>query len=224
MYVHQLGLVASHPWRIATWTASIPELCFWLNTEQNNATNDGKGMLWGNNRRKWKGWHADVRLRHSVSPVQYIYHLLKLTDWKLPLHGYQCSGDIEVNLGRVYINVICKRLGVQTVLYADTNTLFASTSPLYICTTCQLLVWDPYTFKGNQSLEPVQKFAGKLCLKCQDMEMLEQLDLTPLSCHKFSNCLECAISLMAFYIFMPGVLCTKLLSLIIPVVMAFLIM
>ena len=56
-----------HPWAL-----------FWLNIEQNNTTNDGKGMLWGNNRRKWKGWHADVRLRHSVSPVQYIYHLL---DW-----------------------------------------------------------------------------------------------------------------------------------------------
>ena len=155
---------------------------------------------------------------------------LKLTDWKLPLHGYRCSGDIKVNLGRVYINVICNKARdlecrqSYTGTWADTNTLFASTSPLYICTTCQLLVWDPYTFKGNQWLESVQKFAGKFCLKCQDMEMLEQLDLTPLSCHKFSNCLECAISLMAFYIFMPGVLCTKLLSLIIPVVMAFLIM
>ena len=42
-------------------------------------------------------------------------------------------------------------------------------------------LWDPYTTKGIQSLESVQKFA---CLKQWDMNyesMLEQLDLTPLS-------------------------------------------
>jgi len=47
---------------------------------------------------------------------------------------------------------------------------------------CQL--WDPYTTKGIQSLESVQKFACKVCLKQWDMNyesMLEQLDLTPLS-------------------------------------------
>ena len=47
---------------------------------------------------------------------------------------------------------------------------------------CQL--WDPYTTKGIQSLESVQKFSCEVCLKQWDMNyesMLEQLDLTPLS-------------------------------------------
>ena len=44
---------------------------------------------------------------------------------------------------------------------------------------CQL--WDPYTDKGTQDLESVQKFACKVCLKRWDMDyesMLQQLELT----------------------------------------------
>ena len=47
---------------------------------------------------------------------------------------------------------------------------------------CQL--WDPYTDKGTQALESVQKFACKVCLKQWDIDyesMLQQLELTSLS-------------------------------------------
>ena len=45
-------------------------------------------------------------------------------------------------------------------------------------------LWDPYTDKGTQALESVQKFACEVRLKRWDMDyesMLQQLELTSLS-------------------------------------------
>ena len=73
----------------------------------------------------------------------------------------------------------------QFYTWADTSTLLR----IYLTCirphqyVCQL--WDPYTDKGTQALESVQKFACKVCLKQWDMDyesMLEQLELTLSHC------------------------------------------
>ena len=67
----------------------------------------------------------------------------------------------------------------QFYAWADTSTMlriYVTCIRPHLEYACQL--WDPYT------LESVQKFACKVCLKQWDMNyesMLEQLDLTPLS-------------------------------------------
>ena len=53
---------------------------------------------------------------------------------------------------------------------------------LHLEYACQL--WDPYTSKSWLSLEAVQKFASKVCLKMWDLDyntMLQLLNLPPLS-------------------------------------------
>ena len=69
--------------------------------------------------------------------------------------------------------------------FIDTSTLLR----IYLTCICPHLeyacqLWDPYTDKGTQALESVQKFACKVCLKRWDMDyesMLQQLELTSLS-------------------------------------------
>ena len=69
--------------------------------------------------------------------------------------------------------------------WADTNTLRC----LYLtCIRPHLeyasQLWDPYTNKGIQSLESVQKFACKVCLQQWDLDydsMLQLLNFPPLS-------------------------------------------
>ena len=76
----------------------------------------------------------------------------------------------------------------QFYAWADTSTMlriYVTCIRPHLEYACQL--WDPYTTKGIQSLESVQKFACKVCLKQWDMNyesMLEQLDLIPLSQHR----------------------------------------
>ena len=70
----------------------------------------------------------------------------------------------------------------QFYTWADTSTLpciYLTCIRPHLEYACQL--WDPYTDKGTQALESVQKFACKVCLKQWDMDyesMLEQLELT----------------------------------------------
>jgi len=74
----------------------------------------------------------------------------------------------------------------QLYAWADTSTMlhiYVTCIRPHLEYACQLY---PYTTKGIQSLESVQKFANKVCIKQWDMNyesMLEQLDLTPLSQH-----------------------------------------
>ena len=78
-------------------------------------------------------------------------------------------------------------LSRQFYSWADSNTLL-----LIYCTcirphleyACQL--WDPFLNKGMQSLEAVQKFACKVCLKQWELDydsMLQLLNLPHLSAH-----------------------------------------
>ena len=91
-----------------------------------------------------------------------------------------------------HINQICtkarKLVGMlyrQFYTWADTNTLlciYLTCIRPHLEYACQL--WDPYTSKGKQALEAVQKFACKVCLKKWDLDyerMLQLLDLQPLS-------------------------------------------
>ena len=91
-----------------------------------------------------------------------------------------------------HINHICsnarKLVGMlyrQFYTWADTSTLlriYLTCIRPHLEYACQL--WDPYTDKGTQALESVQKFACKVCLKRWDMDyesMLQQLELTSLS-------------------------------------------
>jgi len=52
----------------------------------------------------------------------------------------------------------------QFYSWADTNTL------LTIYCTCIRPLWDPFTNKVLQSLETIQKFAHKVCLKQWDLD------------------------------------------------------
>ena len=91
-----------------------------------------------------------------------------------------------------HINHICskarKLVGMlyrQFYTWADTSTLlriYLTCIRPHLEYACQL--WDPYTDKGTQALESVQKFACKVCLKRWDVDyesMLQQLELTSLS-------------------------------------------
>ena len=95
-----------------------------------------------------------------------------------------------------HINHICskarKLVGMlyrQFYTWADTSTLlriYLTCIRPHLEYACQL--WDPYTDKGTQALESVQKFACKVCLKRWDMDyesMLQQLELTSLSRRNF---------------------------------------
>ena len=78
--------------------------------------------------------------------------------------------------------LVCSRK-IQLYSWADTNILSFFTLPAYArIYACQL--WDPYTSKSWLSLEAVQKFACKVCLKMWDLDyntMLQLLNLPPLS-------------------------------------------
>ena len=73
----------------------------------------------------------------------------------------------------------------QFSTWADTSTLRC----LYLtCIRPHLeyasQLWDPYTSQGIESLESIQKFACKVCLKQWDLDynsMLQLLDIPPLS-------------------------------------------
>ena len=91
-----------------------------------------------------------------------------------------------------HIDQICtkarKLIGMlyrQLYSWADTNTLllfYTTCIRPHLEYACQL--WDPYTSKSWLSLEAVQKFACKVCLKMWDLDynnMLQLLNLPPLS-------------------------------------------
>ena len=73
----------------------------------------------------------------------------------------------------------------QFSTWADTNTLrclYLTCIRPHLEYACQL--WDPYTSQGIQSLESIQKFACRVCLKQWDLDydsMLQLLDIPPLS-------------------------------------------
>ena len=73
----------------------------------------------------------------------------------------------------------------QLYSWATTNTLllfYTTCIRPHLEYACQL--WDPYTSKSWLSLEAVQKFACKVCLKMWDLDyntMLQLLNLPPLS-------------------------------------------
>ena len=75
----------------------------------------------------------------------------------------------------------------QFYSWADSNTLlliYHTCIRPHLEYACQL--WDPFLNKGMQSLEAVQKFACKVCLKQWDLDydsMLQLLNLPRLSVH-----------------------------------------
>ena len=80
--------------------------------------------------------------------------------------------------------------------WANTNsllTIYCTCIQPHLEYACQL--WDPFTNKGLRSLEAVQKFACKVCLKQWDFDydsMLQLLNLPRLSAH-------CKLKLISMY-------------------------
>ena len=73
--------------------------------------------------------------------------------------------------------------------WADTDTLrciYLTCIRPHLEYACQL--WGPHINKMSQNLESIQKFACRVCLKCWDLSyncMLQELDLLPLTSHKY---------------------------------------
>ena len=90
----------------------------------------------------------------------------------------------------------------QFYSWVDSNTLlliYRTCIKPHLEYACQL--WDPFLNKGMQSLEAVQKFACKVCLKQWDLDydsMLQLLNLPRLSvCRKY-------LRLTTMYIIVSG--------------------
>ena len=111
-----------------------------------------------------------------------------------------------------HIDQICtkarKLIGMlyrQLYSWADTNTLllfYTTCIRPHLEYACQL--WDPYTSKNWLSLEAVQKFACKVCLKMWDLDyntMLQLLNLPPLSVRREYLKLTAMYNILNGYIF-----------------------
>ena len=93
--------------------------------------------------------------------------------------------------------------------WTDTNTLRC------LCLTCvrphleyASQLWDPYTSKGIQSLESVQKFACKVCLKQWNLDydsMLQLLNIPPLSARRNFLKLTTMYKIIGNFYLPPGV-------------------
>ena len=114
-----------------------------------------------------------------------------------------------------HINQICtkarKLIGMlyrQLYSWADTNTLllfYTTCIRPHLEYACQL--WDPYTSKNWLSLEAVQKFACKVCLKMWDLDyntMLQLLNLPPLSVRREYLKLTAMYNILNGYSYYPS--------------------